>query len=696
MTNTVNGAPQLVLYGTKDVSTREPIRAVQSRPTHLPLCYFYARRGKAGARLMGDGDQSQYHIDTFDPRKPYYNHSTVFLAGFLSKGNAVMAERVIPDDAGPVAGVRVSIELLKTSVVDYERNSDGSIKITAGNPVPASGSPIAGGAKARLVISPIPAGANGFGKGVVTDGTLTDTNNTESEIIPLFDSVESSIGEDGNLSAINFFAPTAASTEAQFDSRLLSAIRAYPFAFRVGRKASRNSTPSAVEDITGQKTSIYSFKQGAINTFTDAQMHLADVVVGRYNRANDSRLPDVDGFLGNVAVYQSNIDRVVKELYDLEVAYVTAHPAVAAKYDFMMDGEAEEHLFNFLGGTTYSGYPYHTYQLQEALDGFKPTSAQWATFSGGSDGTMSDAAFATLVEGKIAEYASRFSPVHDDARRVESVFYDSGFPLATKYKLLDFMAIRKDVGLGLSVYEAGAPAGDAAGNYATAQALRSRAVLTPESTYFGTPCSRVFIMGRSGKLIGSPYSKRVPGLYEMAMKFAEFMGAGNRVWKEDKRPGGYPGSIVKHLTDIDVSYTPVDQRVQDWDVGLNWIQNYDLNQQHIPAFKSVYSDDTSVLNSIITNFAIIECNKVCQETHRQFTGTDHLSNGQLAERVDREISKKLASIFGNRFRIEVETTFTDADIATNRSWTTVIRLGAAGVKTVMTAYVEAHRIEDMV
>lgn len=236
--------------------------------------------------------------------------------------------------------------------------------------------------------------------------------------------------------------------------------------------------------------------------------------------------------------------------------------------------------------------------------------------------------------------------------------------------------------------------GTAAGNYATASALRARAQLFPESTYFGTPCSRVFIMGRSGTLIGSPYKKRVTGLYEMAMKCAAYMGAGNRVWKADKQPTGYPNSLVRYLTDIDVDFTPVDQRVLDWDVGLNWIQNYDLNSQHIPAYKTVYSDDTSVLNSWFTVMAIVEANKVCQQVHRRFSGRDDLTNAQLAERVDRQIADDLSGVFGGRFRIEAETTFTDADIANNNSWTTVIRLGANGMKTVMTAYVEAYRMEN--
>lgn len=693
MSTFVNGAPQIVLYGTKDSSTRAQTRAVQLRPTHVPLCYFYGRRGLPGARLIGDGDQVQYHLDTFDPRKKYFNHSTVFLKGFLGQGNAVMAERLIPDDAPPPAGVRVSLEVLETLVDDYERESDGSIKLVAGVPVKL-GSPVTG-FKARPVLSAIPTGTHGFGTGVIAAGTLTDGTAAVSEVIPLFDIVESSVGEDGNLTALNFFAATAASIEGQFDTRLLTALRAYPFALRVGRKASSTSTPQATEDMSGAKLNLYTFKQGAINPYTDSEMHIADTMIAKYNRHNDSLLPDVDGYVGNVAVYQTNIDALLTRLYNAEKTFATAHPLIVSNYDFLFDTTPETHLFNFMGGTSYAGYPYHTYQLEAGLDGFAATSAQWATLRSGGDGTMSNAAFATLVEGKIAEYASRFSAVHDDAIRVESVLYDSGFPLTTKYKLLEFLSIRKDLAMALSVYEAGAPKGTATDNYNTASALRSRALLFPDSVYFGTPCCRVMISGRSGKLIGSDYKGRVPFLYEVAMKGAAYMGAGNRVWKSDKQPTGFPNHIVKYLTDIDVTYTPVDQRVKDWDVGLNWVANFDQNQQFIPAYKTVYSDDTSVLNSWFTVLGIVEINKVCSQAHRRFCGVDYLTDQQLAERVDTQIAKDLAGVFGDRFKIEVETTFTDTDVENNYSWTTAVRLGADGTNTVMTAYVEAMRKEDM-
>ena len=75
--------------------------------------------------------------------------------------------------------------------------------------------------------------------------------------------------------------------------------------------------------------------------------------------------------------------------------------------------------------------------------------------------------------------------------------------------------------------------------------------------------------------------------------------------------------------------------------------------------------------------------------------TDHLTNAQLAERVDNEIARQLKSVFGSAYRLEVETIFTDEDIDRNFSWTTYVRLGVPGQKTVMTAAVQAYRKEDL-
>lgn len=695
MSDITSGAPQLVLLGTDDRSRQEEPRSVPLRPTHFPLSYFYAQRGPAVVRAMANGDQALYGADTFNPLKPYYNHSTVFLQGFLGKGNAVMAERVIPDDAPPPSAGRFVVEVLKTKREIYERNSDGSIKYLSGAPV-STGVKI-DGHRVRFSVVPIPdSDVDGFANGTVKPGTLTDADATgTSEIIPLWDIKESSIGKDGDLTSFNVYGPTRTTSDVSFDPRMLSRLRSYPMVFRVGRQTSATASPQPVTTLTSTKAILATTQQGDQDQDTGQSLHLVDVLLKSYQRLNHKTLPDVYGNVGNIAVYQSNINRLVEMVYEAEADYIRDNMSLLSNYDFLLDGQPEAHLVNFLGGVSYNGYPYHSYTIEPATSGFKPTPSQWANLQGGGDGTMDDEKFAALVEAKIAEYANNFSPAQDDARRVESVFYDSGFPMETKYKLLDFFAIRKDLAVALSTFVAGDGKVTAAQDYARAAALRTRALLYPESVFFGTPVARATIWGRSGLLAASNYTKRVPGLYEFAMKCATFMGAGNRVWRTDKQPTGYPNSLVTELTDVDVTFTPVDQRVQDWEVGLNWIQAYDQRDLHIPAYKTVYSDDTSVLTSWFTVMAIVEINKVCQQTHRKFSGTDHLTNEQLAERVDRDIATELQSVFGGRFRLEVETTFTDADRRRNYSWSTVVRIGAAGQKTVMTAHVESYRIEDM-
>lgn len=695
MSDIYNATPQIVLRGIDDRS-REPVpRSIPLRPTHFPLVYFWAQRGPSVPRPMLNGDQTIYGSDTFNPLKKWYNHATPYISGFLGKGNAVMAHRVVPKDAAPPAASRFCVELLETELDDYERNSDGSIKMVNGNPVP-NGTKLQGYTATFLTL-PVPDDdLTGFGNGTVGVGTQEDpTTGKKSEIIPLWDLRESSQGADGNLTNYNVFAPTITSREIQFNPQLLSRLHTYPIAFRMGRRSTLSSSPVQVRTLSGANIVLMTLQNGDADPLTNAPLQMNDVLPASYNRFDSSLGPDVYGYIDSVAVYQSNIDRVVGLLYEAEKKFVEDNPTLLYHYDFNLNGEDEAHVMNFLGGVTYNNYPYHTYRVQAGTTGYRPTQSQWVALTGGSDGTMNNETFAELVGEKIQEYADSYSPTQDDARRVESIFYDSGFPMDTKYKLLDFLAIRKDLALVLSVFQEGDGKLSATDQYARASALRTRASLYPDSVYYGTGVARVQICGRSGKLIGSNYRGRVAGTYEFGMKYAEYMGAGNRVWNSDKMPAGYPNSLVTSLTDVDVSFTPVDQRVLDWDVGLNWIQNYDQNSQFIPAYRSVYEDDTSVLTSFITVLAIVEINKVCQQVHRMFSGVDYLTNAQLAERVDREIANQLKSVFGGRFRLEVETTFTDFDLASNYSWTTVVRIGAAGMKTVMTASVESYRIEDL-
>lgn len=178
------------------------------------------------------------------------------------------------------------------------------------------------------------------------------------------------------------------------------------------------------------------------------------------------------------------------------------------------------------------------------------------------------------------------------------------------------------------------------------------------------------------------------------MKAARYMGASDGKWKSGYNFDGAPGSIVENFTNINVTYTSATVRNKDWDAGLNWAQRYDRNSVFIPALKTVYTDDTSVLNSFFTAMIICELNKICQRAQRKFSGVSNLSHAQLAQRVDEFITEAVSGKFDGRATIEPTTYFTDADIARGYSWTTAVKVFAPNMSTVMTSIIQSYRLED--
>jgi hypothetical protein len=182
---------------------------------------------------------------------------------------------------------------------------------------------------------------------------------------------------------------------------------------------------------------------------------------------------------------------------------------------------------------------------------------------------------------------------------------------------------------------------------------------------------------------------------EAVAKVAEILGVNKDVWRNGEDFDGAPGSIIENMYDINVSYTPASARYRDWDAGLNWVQNYDRSSKFIPALKTVYTEDTSVLTGFLTCCAIVEINKVTERAWRHFSGTQKLTNAQLAQRVNDFISERLQGRFDGRFIIQPETYFTTADLARGYSFTVKVKIYAPNMKTVATTYVEAYRRDSL-
>jgi hypothetical protein len=687
----INAAPTTISRGTKDLSTTAPVRVAEAIPQHLPKFYIYAQKGiKTPFLGVGASLSEMYGVDTFDQRLKYANHATEYLNQVNSEGNAVMVERIVPEDAGPEANMFLSLDLLATTVPEYERNADGTYLLDSGTGLPVPTGESITGYKAKWILShatTVSALGTSFGARGIANGDQTDAVlGTQSKRYPIMDLKASSQGEIFNLSGLRLWAPDATNSSG-VSSKILTVEKAYPFRASVIRKPSVTTSAAVVETTSAEQYVDFVFKPGAVDPVSTKQLYIGDVLVQSFEQTDDPLYPAKYGDFGELHTYDANIKAVLALVYAAEVPFIDSFSDFNGATD-------EQYLFNLISGVSSGAVPYHSYQILDTANSVHLTEYSNLFAAGGSDGTMSDELFAELVTARVMQYANADSYLMDTAINVESIMYDSGFPLATKKAMASFIAIRKDTMVVLSTHDANEPELTASEESALSVALRTYLEFYPESDYFGTPVMRGMIMGRSGTLRNSLYKKKVSTSIELAIKAAKYMGAGNGEWKNGFNFDGAPGSILDYVYKLNVEFTPSTVRNKDWTNGLNWAQAYDRRQLFFPALKTVYNDDTSVLNSFITVMACVQIQKVLDRAWRELSGVSGLTNAQLVEKTNKFITKNVLNRFDGRFVIEPVAYLTDADVQRGYSWTVPVNIYAPNMKTVMTTEVRAQRIDN--
>jgi hypothetical protein len=685
----VNAAAMVIEHGTQDLSKRVLPREPEFIPQHLPKFYLYTEKGPIEPQLVVGAERARVFGDeTFNLRSKFANHATVFANAINAQGNACMLQRIVPQDIGPEATITVWLDVLPATVDLYERNSDGSIKLDAqGDPIVTTTAP---GFKVKWVVSHYAdkTALQGFGAQTIKPGDQTNAlTSTQSQRYPIFEVKASSLGSVFNLSGLRLWAPTTKSVSSM-PSKMMNAHRAYPYFISVIRRPDLQSSPKLVETLFAEQKMMVTFKKDTIDPLTDKELYIGDNFIDAYQNLTDLRYPKQFGEFGDMKVYDANIETLLTMFHNAEKTEIDQFS------DFTADA-ADKHLFNFLTGVTSSNTPYHTFQFVDSVNSVRFSEYTNVYAAGATDGTMTDAAFALSVKNELEVYTDPNHPVQELAVNVESIMYDSGFPLATKLAMADFIAQRKDTFVVLSTHDVNDRILDASEEHALAISLRTRLQMYPESDYFGTPVTRAMIVGRSGLLRNSQFTKHLPLSLEVAIKAAKYMGAGNGRWTNGASFSAAPGSVVQYMTDINVTWVPASVRNRNWDVGLNWVQAYDRKSYFFPALKTIYDDDTSVLNSFFTAMAICQLNKVAHAAWREFSGTDTLTNSQLAQRVNDFVNSRVANRFDDRFVIVPDVQFTDMDLLRGFSWTLPIKIYAPNMKTVMTTYVQAFRKDDL-
>lgn len=687
MVTITSGMPKAYLTGINDKSRRTVQNEPEVLPTHLPKIYLFAKTGPVTPQLVvGNARNLMYGDETFDERGKFATHATVLANRVNAYGNAVVIQRVIPENAGPKASIRLSIDLLETSIPEYERMSDGSFALDEDGLKKPTGQTI-NGLSAIWTAKRIPAGE--IGQASEMPGSQTD-GASQSVSYPIGDFEVPHFGSDGNNTGLRIWTRTVSGLNP-LDDRILTNEKVYPFNMAVLRRDDELSTGRIHRTLANETEVQVSFKPDTVDRNTETLLYAGDVFIQAYQDLESQTAPAQYGPFGTMHLYNESIEKVLEKVWEKEVPFIDEFSDIGG-----FDVEEEKFLMNIIGGHSSKGVPYHSLRIETVGEDVVRLSENSVFYaSGGSDGTLNEQVFAELVAKEVAEYANPNSELTDMTLHPESIIYDSGFPLETKYALCKFLAIRKDTMVVLATHDTLGQTLTASQESSLALALRTRLQLYPESEINGTHVCRGMIVGRSGKMIGTRYKKRLPLTLEIAAKAADYMGASNGRWKAGRSFDSAPLSEVTNFTDINVTFTPDSVRNKDWANCLVWVQAFKRKTVFFPALKTVYNDDTSVLNSFFTVCACVELEKVGFRSWKQFSGSDKRSNAVLKSDVEKWIADDVKDRFDNRFIIIPEVYFTDRDLERGYSWSTRIKIGADNMKTANVMELEAYRKADL-
>ena len=749
MTNRIiNGAPRVLSLGAEDTTRRLILKQAIPTPQHFPKQFIFGADGPLTPEPC-DQDKAAllYGADTFNVKNPYYNHSTNHALGMVAKGNTIMYQRVVPPNAGPRANVTIWADVLPADIPQYVRNADGS-KALDGLDEPiqkmvGSLGVTAPGFKIKFVRSvetvktsdtdPTPLGfgiktyrtGSQTGPGMVnvptprvdavTGAPVLDAAGVQiidqvptlgtitSQLVPVYELEVPFQTVKGNNRGHRLM-PIVTENDSTFIDRFIAKNRALPYSMQSISRATATSSSVIEKTLFGEAEVIVSFNKDAVDPVTDESLYAADVFVQAYQNLLDARYETVYGPFGRMHVYQNNIDTLLGQLHAAEVPLiVTSDPLNPNeinynKYDFTSSPN-DKYLYNMFTGKSTKGYEYKSLMFVNTgadIVQFGPSTNIYC--AGGSDGTMDNATFDALVEQEMDRYLDPSDPVQNAAWHNESIFYDSGVGVSAKLKMLNAMALRKDIKVILGTYVDGEPVLTIAQEIARATTLRQAARQFVESTYFGTPTCRAEIYPYSGLVRGSSYKKRVSTTYDIGSIFANYMGASNGKWKSSGDPEGQyaGGNIVRTIYDIRHVWIPDTTRNRYWDIGLNFVLTEDRETFFWPAYKTVYDDDSSPLNNSLNTMALCTLNKKSQGVWRAFTGVSKFDNPQFLRKVNEYFSKSVEGIFDGRYEIVPDATKTEADLRRRFSWTLPVKMTCRDTNTVMTTYVQVLAQSDVV
>lgn len=683
MKTIVNGAPLVIALGAKDDSTVAVARKSTPIPQHLPIFPIFAEAGGEGRFLADSADRvAIFGEKTFDPASDYFKHSTAGANIAAANGNLVAYYRVVPSNAGPKANMVVWLDVLPTTVDRYERLSDGSIKTDSLSRPIVIGS--TAGFKVKWVVTHYTSQTdfdNLFGKETQVAGDQTDGSVT-SVRYPIFAMAAYSKGKRGNNRGLRFYGLTQ--TLGNLPTAMMQKYHSFPFVFEFIERTSELEAATRTTTIFGEPSVMVTFDE-LLDPATDKDLFIGTRLKNDYTNTTDTKYELRYGDWGDMVLFKSNIRALQRQFQIKEAAFTTAAAA-----DFN-GSEDQAGMFNLVTGVNTLGVPYETFVFVDDTNStkFSENTNVWA--KGGSDGTMSLDALDAAMDALSLRYLDTSDRVQDGLLHPENVVYDTGYGVATKKNMGRFISRHKGMAVFVGTHVYGGKTLTASEEYSLCQSIVAAHRLYPDSDYFGTAAFRSCVFAGSWDHLTSGLKGRVPSTFELLEKLSRFAGASDGIWKTAQSPEGYPGHLVKYMVNPNIVTVPNTNRNRYWDAGAMFALPFDHEQYMIPAYRTIYSDDTSIYASVLPMLGEIVLQRVCLETWARCVGRTDLDDASFLELVENTAMSLSQQLFAGYFIVEINATMTADDTARGYSYTLEIVQKAAVGKTVQTSYVRGLR-----
>ena len=686
MSTILNGSPRVILEGTKDASVRSVPPEPLLVPMHLPMFFSFAERGPSITTMGSIGDlKSVYGSKTFDRKSIYALHPTPFIERIGATGNSMLFKRMIPADATQAKMV-VWATLTPTELPTYQRDEEGKYILDGdGNPIDSLERNISG-YKVRWETLPKENDAVMlFGK----DAAEPDEGRTVVRL-PIFEFAAGSVGEYGNNLGVRFSIPTV-SNLIEPDVNLAVSARAIICRIQFVERTDTFTTPIITANLNGERQVDFTLKPGVVDMY-GVEKYVDQAVIPAYEDSGTPGRAPVYAPIGKMHFYRENF-------VTLATLVNAAEKAAAVNAGVLSDitGNLDMEETNIFTAKTITEVPYLALVIDHVSGSALLSEKVTHYLHGGEAGDISRENLDAMVTDRMMYgWDDAVDALADSAMNPMSIIWDSGYGIEAKKALCETLKYRADTAVALTTFVSGVDALSWVEEESLANMLQGYAAGYPESVIHGTPCCRAIVIGGQGTVIDGTWNHQVPVSLDLATKVGQYMGASNGRMTSGLSIDSSPNNQISILKDITGLYKSERQRQKDWSAGLIWAQAYDRRTAFYPQYQTVYPEDTSVLNSMINMFIMVELQKVCVSVWRDLTNNSQLNNDQFIERSNTLITERTVNRFDGRVVIQPETFFTVADNARGYSWSCNVHMYANNMKTVGTFTVTAHRMEDLV